>query len=72
MRTDQPADRLPAEDAGRSFRCLKTVDLRIRPIHHRIEKRVRAHLFLYVLAYYIEWNLRRALALLLFQDERLD
>ena len=82
VRTDQPADRLTAEDAVRSykslarveraFRCLKTVDLRIRPIHHRIEKRVRAHLFLRVLAYYVEWHLRRALAPLLFQDEGLD
>ena len=82
VRTDQPADRLTAEDAVRSyknlarveraFRCLKTVDLRIRPIHHRLEKRVRAHLFLCVLAYYVEWHLRQALAPLLFQDEGLD
>ena len=44
----------------RAFRCLKTVDLRVRPIHHRLDKRVRAHLFLRVLAYYVEWHLRRA------------
>lgn len=42
------------------------------PIRHRIEKRVRAHLFLCVLAYYVEWHLRQALAPLLFQDENLD
>ena len=82
VRTDQPAERLSAEDAVRSyknlarveraFRCLKTVDLRVRPIHHRVEKRVRAHLFLCVLAYYVEWHLRKALAPLLFQDENLD
>lgn len=82
VRTDQPADRLSAEDAVRSyknlarveraFRCLKTVDLRVRPIHHRLERRVRAHLFLCVLAYYVEWHLRKALAPLLFQDEDLD
>lgn len=82
VRTDQSAESLSAEDAVRSyknlarveraFRCLKTVDLRVRPIHHRAEKRVRAHLFLCVLAYYVEWHLRKALAPLLFQDENLD
>ena len=82
VRTDQPADRLPAEDAVRScknlpkveraFRCLKTVDLRVRPIRHRLDRRVRAHLFLCVLACYVEWHLRQALAPLLFQDENLD
>ena len=82
VRTDQDAESLSAEDAVRSyknlarveraFRCLKTVDLRVRPIHHRAEKRVRAHLFLCILAYYVEWHLRKALAPLLFQDENLD
>ena len=54
-----------------AFRCLKNVDLRVRPIHHRREQRVRAHLLLCVLAYYVEWHLRQALAELLFEDEGL-
>ncbi len=52
-----------------AFRCLKTVDLKVRPIHHRLEDRVRAHVFLCLLAYYVEWHLRRALAPLLFEDD---
>ena len=52
----------------RAFRCLKSVDLAIRPIHHRVEKRVRAHVFLCMLAYYIEWHMRQALAPILFED----
>ncbi|MBI4729579.1 MAG: IS1634 family transposase [Acidobacteria bacterium] len=53
----------------RAFRSLKTVDLRVRPIHHRRARRVRAHVFLCVLAYYVEWHMRRALAPMLFDDE---
>ena len=56
----------------RAFRCLKTVDLMVRPIRHRSEDRVRAHLFLCLLAYYVEWHLRQALAPLLFQEEELQ
>jgi hypothetical protein len=56
----------------RAFRSLKTVDLEIRPIRHRVEKRVRAHLFLCLLAYYVHWHLRQALAPLLFDDEELE
>ena len=56
----------------RAFRSLKTVDLQIRPIRHRAEMRVRSHLFLCLLAYYVQWHLRRALAPLLFDDEDLD
>ena len=56
----------------RAFRSLKTVDLHIRPIRHRIETRVRAHLFLCLLAYYVQWHLRQALAPLLFDDEELE
>jgi hypothetical protein len=52
-----------------AFRCLKTVDLKVRPIHHRLEGRVRAHVFLCMLAYYVEWHLRRALAPMLFEDD---
>jgi hypothetical protein len=44
----------------RAFRSLKDVDLQIRPIHHRLEDRVRAHVFLCMLAYHVEWHLRRA------------
>ena len=53
----------------RAFRSLKTVDLKIRPIHHRLAGRVRAHVFLCMLAYYVEWHMRRALAPLLFDDD---
>ena len=53
----------------RAFRCLKTVDLHIRPIYHWRKERVVAHIFLCMLAYYVEWNMRRALAPLLFDDE---
>jgi transposase len=52
----------------RAFRSLKTVDLKVRPIHHRLEDRVRVHVFLCMLAYYVEWHMRRKLAPLLFED----
>ena len=52
----------------RAFRCLKSVDLKVRPIHHRRPDRVRAHVLLCMLAYYVEWHMRRALAPLLFDD----
>jgi len=81
IRTSEPQERLSAEQAVRSykglaqveraFRTLKGLDLRIRPIHHRNETRVRAHIFLCLLAYYVEWHLRRAWASLLFDDEAL-
>ena len=79
LRTSEPAEPLSAEDTVRSyeslaevkraFRCLKGVDLLVRPIRHRTEERVPAHIFLSVLAYYVEWHLRRAWAPLLFEDE---
>ena len=53
----------------RAFRCLKTVDLHVRPIHHWLEERVRAHVFLCMLAYYLEWNLRARLAPMLYDDD---
>jgi transposase len=56
-------------DVERAFRCLKTVDLKVRPIHHWLEDRVRAHIFLCMLAYYVEWHLREAWRPLLFADE---
>lgn len=81
IRTSEPADRLPAAEAvrqykslsqvERAFRCLKGLDLRVRPIYHRTDDHVRAHIFLCCLAYYVEWHLRRAWAPLLFEDETL-
>lgn len=79
IRTSVAADEMPAEKTvatykslstvERAFRSLKTVDLKIRPIHHRLADRVRAHVFLCMLAYYVEWHMRRALAPLLFDDD---
>jgi hypothetical protein len=79
IRTGLPKKHMSAPDAVRSykalaqveraFRSLKTVDLRIRPIHHRLESRVRAHIFLCMLAYYLEWHLIEAWRPLLFADE---
>jgi hypothetical protein len=53
----------------RAFRSIKTVDLEIRPIHHRLGDRVRAHVLLCMLAYYLEWHLRQKLAPILFDDD---
>lgn len=58
-------------EVERAFRSMKTVDLEIRPIHHRLETRVRAHIFLCLLAYYVEWHMREAWRGLLFADEDL-
>jgi len=79
VRTSLPADTLKAEQtvraykglavAERAFRSLKTVDLKVRPIHHRLAERVRAHVLLCTLAYYVEWHMRQALAPLLFDDD---
>ena len=52
----------------RAFRSMKTIDLKVRPIHHRLENRVRAHIFLCMLAYYVEWHLREAWRELMFAD----
>src|SRR5258708_19257232 len=52
----------------RAFRCLKTTDLDIRPIYHWVSPRVRSHVFLCMLAYYLEWHMRQALAPVLFDD----
>lgn len=82
IRTSEPSERLSASDGVRSykrlsqveqaFRCLKGIDLLVRPIHHRLEPRVRAHILICVLAYYVEWHLRRAWRPLLFEDEELE
>ena len=53
----------------RAFRSMKTVDLKVRPIHHRLPGRVRAHIFLCMLAFYIEWHMREAWRELMFADE---
>jgi hypothetical protein len=81
IRTSEPSAQLSASETVRMyknlamvervFRCLKGIDLRVRPIHHRTEPRVRAHFFLCLLAYYVEWHLREALRPLLFEDEQL-
>ncbi len=52
----------------RAFRTIKTVDLKVRPIHHRLENRVRCHIFLCTLAYYVEWHMHRDLAPIIFDD----
>ena len=81
IRTSEPAERLTAADGVRSskrlalveqaFRCLKGIDLLVRPIHHRTADRVRAHILLCLLAYYVEWHLLQAWEPLLFEDEEL-
>jgi len=81
IRTSQTQQELSAPDAvrkykslavvERAFRCFKGVDLLVRPIHHHTEDHVRAHVFLCMLAYYVEWHMREALAPLLFHDEEL-
>ncbi len=79
IRTSVASKRLSASDAVRSykqlanaeraFRSPKTVDLKVRPIHHHLEKRVRAHIFLCMLAYYVEWHMREAWRPLTFADD---
>ena len=79
IRTSEAEDDLSAADVVRSykalgrveaaFRCMKGIDILVRPIYHRIEPRVRAHVFLCMLAYYVEWHMRRALAPMLFEDQ---
>ncbi|HSB88903.1 MAG TPA: IS1634 family transposase [Anaerolineales bacterium] len=81
IRTSEPTERLTAADGVRSYKrlglveqafgCLKGIDLLVRPIHHRTAERVRAHILLCLLAYYVEGHLRRAWEPLLFEDEEL-
>ena len=56
----------------RAFRSMKTVDLNVRPVFHYSEQRVRAHVFLCMLAYYVQWHMRARLKPMLFDDEHLD
>jgi len=82
IRTSEKRKQLSKEDTVRTyktlsqleqaFRCLKGVDLLVRPIRHRTVDHVRAHVFLCTLAYYVEWHMRKALAPVLFEDEELD
>lgn len=78
LRTNVPAEAIDTDNTvraykslarvERAFRCLKTTDLDIRPIYHWVSPRVRAHVFLCMLAYYLEWHMRQALAPMLFDD----
>jgi len=79
LRTSVAPERLAAPDVVRAYKALdgverafgglKSVDLRVRPIRHHIEDRVRAHIAICMLAYYVRWHLERAWAPLLFRDE---
>jgi transposase len=78
IRTSVPAAQMDASDCvrnykslanvERAFRSIKTIDLKVRPIHHRLADRVRAHIFLCMLAYYVEWHMREAWRDLMFAD----
>jgi len=79
LRTSLPAGKSSNEETvrcyqslakvERAFRSFKSVDLKVRPIHHHLENRVRAHVLLCMLAYYVEWHMREALAPILFDDD---
>jgi len=79
IRTSVTVEKLSPEDTvlsykrlaqvERAFRSLKTVDLKLRPIHHHLATRVKAHVLICMLAYYVEWHMRRALAPMLFDDD---
>jgi hypothetical protein len=82
IRTSVPPTRMEAAEVvpsykqlstvERAFRAYKTIDLKVRPIHHRLEQRVRAHIFLCMLAYYVQWHMIEAWRPLLFCDEDLQ
>ena len=82
IRTCVPAEQMDAPQCVRSykalanveraFRSIKTIDLKVRPIHHRLANRVRAHIFLCMLAYYVEWHMREAWRELTFADTELQ
>lgn len=82
IRTTEPKENISAEDTVRAYKnlsqvewmflCMKSIDILVRPIRHRDENRVRAHIFLCMLTYYVQWHMRKALAPLLFDDEELD
>jgi transposase len=82
IRTSEKQHTLSAQDTVRTykslgqveqaFRCIKSIDLQVRPICHRTEDHVRAHIFLCMLSYYVHWHMRKALSSVLFQDDELD
>lgn len=82
VRTNVSADHLDSAETvqaykdlsrvERAFRCLKTVELEIRPVRHWTAPRVRAHVFLCMLAYHVEWHLRTSLAPILFHDTDIE
>jgi hypothetical protein len=82
IRTSVAADKLDAEAAvaaykslahvERAFRSIKTVDMHVRPVFHYNAQRVRAHVFLCMLAYYVEWHMRERLKPMLFDDEQIE
>jgi len=82
IRTSTDTERMSADETVRSykslsqveraFRTIKTMELKVRPIHHHLEQRVRAHIFVCMLAYYVEWHMREAWRPLLFSDEDLE
>jgi transposase len=79
VRTSVKANKMGAEEVvkaykglswvERAFRSLKAIDLKVRPVFHWLETRVRAHVFTCMLAYYVEWHMRRVLAPILYDDE---
>ena len=79
VRTSLDTERMDAAECVRSYKALsqvervfktmKSIDLKVRPIHHRLADRVRAHIFLCVLAYYVEWHMREAWREMMFADE---
>jgi hypothetical protein len=81
IRTDVSADNLDAASTVKAykslstveqaFRSYKTVDLKVRPIYHHLADRVKAHVFLCMLAYYVEWHMRECLAPILFDDDQM-
>ena len=82
IRTSVPATKLEADatvaaykslaHVERAFRSMKTIDLHVRPVFHYNEQRVRAHVFLCMLAYYVEWHMRERLKPMLFDDEFIE
>ena len=82
IRTSVPATKLDADatvaaykslaHVERAFRSMKTIDLHVRPVFHYNEQRVRAHVFLCMLAYYVEWHMRERLKPMLFDDEFIE
>ncbi len=82
IRTSVDSEKMDAAQAVRAykglskveqaFRCLKTIDLKVRPIYHYLDHRVKGHIFLCFLAYYVEWHMRKALATILFEEEEIE